>query len=204
MNIASILNYIELYGYWIIFVSLFFGIVGIPAPEEDLLFLIGVMIAHKKLSLALVLLYAIPGCFTGMVTAYACGKYLGDPFINKYGKYVGLTNIRWEKAKHKYSKNIQKSIVFGFYIPGLRQISPYLAGVSKVPFRKFSILSLIGTVPWILTYIVVGVYAGKVIHINRKHLIFLGILIIVILLIYVAAKYFKKKKFNFQIHHHFW
>ena len=41
MNIETILHYIDIYGYLIIFLFLFFGIVGIPAPEESLLFLIG-------------------------------------------------------------------------------------------------------------------------------------------------------------------
>lgn len=194
MHTEMILNYIKLYGYFIIFVFLFLGIVGIPAPEVSVLFLIGVMSVHNQLSFGLAVLSAILGAYTGMLTAFVCGKFVGTPFINKYGKYVGITNDRWEKARKRYTKNVKKSIVFGFFLPGLRQISPYFAGISNISFRKFSLLSLAGTVLWTVPYILVGFYAGGVVHINLKNVMYLGILCLVICLIYVLIKYRKKKK----------
>ncbi|MFD6442012.1 DedA family protein [Peribacillus sp. NPDC060186] len=137
MNIDTLLGFIDLYGYLIIFLFLFFGIVGVPAPEESLLFLIGVLIVQGKLSFGLAVLCAILGAFIGMLTAYVCGKYVGYPFINKYGKYIGITNERWEKAKNNYMENAKKTIVFGFYIPGIRQISPYFAGISNINFWEY-------------------------------------------------------------------
>jgi membrane-associated protein len=151
MNINTILHYIELYGYIIIFLSLFFGIVGIPAPEESLLFLVGVLIVHQKLSFGLAVICSILGAFIGMLAAYACGKFIGYPFVKKYGKYVGITDERWEKARNKYTKNVRKEIFLGFYMPGLRQISPYFAGITNIPFKKFFQFSLLGSFLW--TYI---------------------------------------------------
>ena len=136
MSIETVLQYIDMYGYIIIFLFLFFGIVGIPAPEESLLFLIGILIVHHQLLFGWALLSAILGAYSGMLTAYICGKYIGFPFINKYGKYIGITIGRWRKAQNAYTKNIKKTIVFGFYIPGIRQISPYFAGISGTPFLQ--------------------------------------------------------------------
>lgn len=81
---------------------------GVPAPEESLLFLIGVLAVQGKLSLGLAMLCAILGAFIGMLAAYACGKYVGYPFINKYGRFIGITSERWEKAKKNYTDNAQK------------------------------------------------------------------------------------------------
>ncbi|MFD4817617.1 DedA family protein [Peribacillus butanolivorans] len=198
MNIDSILHFIDLYGYLIIFLFLFMGIVGIPAPEESLLFLIGVLIGQNKLSFGLATLSAFLGAFIGMLIAYVCGKYVGYHFINKFGKYVGITNDRWEKVQGKYMKNVQKTIVFGFYLPGIRQISPYFAGINHIPFFKFLLFSLLGTVLWTVPFIVAGYYLGNAFHINPEYVPLLGVVFIVFLLIYVSINYMKKKKKNAQ------
>ena len=194
MSIDTILHYIELYGYFIIFLFLFFGIVGIPAPEESLLFLVGVLIVHHKLSFGLTILYSILGAFIGMLTAYVCGKFIGYPFIKKYGKYVGITDERWEKVSHKYTKNVRKAILFGFYMPGLRQISPYFAGITRIPFRNFFLLSLLGTILWTVPFIIAGYYAGKLFHINPEYVPYLGVIFLFIFVVYVLIQYIKKKR----------
>ena len=194
MSIETVLQYIDMYGYIIIFLFLFFGIVGIPAPEESLLFLIGILIVHHQLLFGWALLSAILGAYSGMLTAYICGKYIGYPFINKYGKYVGITIGRWRKAQNAYTKNIRKTIVFGFYIPGIRQISPYFAGISGTPFYKFSLLALLGTFLWTIPFIGAGYYLGKVFHINPNYVPYLSILFLIIFLLYILVSYIRKKR----------
>lgn len=194
MNIDTILHYIDLYGYFIIFVFLFFGIVGIPAPEESLLFLIGVLIAHHKFSFGWAVFYSISGAFSGMLTAYVCGKYIGHPFIDKYGKYVGITNERWEKARGKFTKNVYRTILLGFYLPGLRQINPYFAGISHIRFRGFLLFSLIGSILWTVPFILAGYYAGGIFHINPAYVPYLGVFFLVLFLLYVTFNFFLKKR----------
>ena len=199
MNVETIINYINIYGYLVIFLFLFFGIVGIPAPEESLLLLIGVLSIHEKLSLGLVMLCSILGAFVGMLTAYVVGKYIGSPFLKRYGKYVGITDERWEKVSDKYTNNVRKTIVLGFYLPGIRQISPYFAGINKIPFRRFFVYSLLGTLLWTIPFILAGYYGGKLFHINPAYVPYLGIVFFIVFLIYVVIKFIlgkRRKKLN--------
>lgn len=152
------------------------------------------LIVQDKLAFGLSVLSAFLGAFIGMLVAYVCGKYVGYPFINKYGKYVGITNERWEKAKINYMENIQKTIVFGFYIPGMRQISPYFAGISNIPFRKFFFLSLLGTFLWTVPFIVAGYYMGNAFNINPEYVPYLGVFFLFIFVLYGTFKYIKRKK----------
>jgi len=191
MNVETIVNYINVYGYLVIFLFLFFGIVGIPAPEESLLFLVGVLSVHHKLSLELVMVSSVLGAFAGMLTAYVCGRYAGSPFIKKYGRYIGITDERWEKVSSKYTKNVRKSIVFGFYLPGIRQISPYFAGIAHIPFARFFLFSLLGTLIWTIPFILAGYFTGKIFHVNPNYV---GIVFLVLFFLYVIIKYIKGKK----------
>jgi membrane-associated protein len=187
----TVFNNIEAYGYIVIALSLFFGIVGIPAPEESLLFFIGVLVVHHKLAFGQAVMSAIFGAFIGMLTAYVCGKYVGYPFIKKFGKYIGITEARWEKAKDKYTNHVRKTILFGFYMPGIRQISPYFAGITNIPFRSFFVFSLIGSILWIIPSIAAGYFAGRIFHINPAYVPYLGLLFLVLFVIYVLFKHFK-------------
>ncbi|PLT35475.1 DedA family protein [Bacillus sp. V5-8f] len=194
MTVDTITHYINIYGYFIIFLFLYFGVVGIPAPEESLLFLIGVLVIHQQLDFGLAVFSATLGVFLGMLTAYGCGKFVGYPFINRFGKYVGITAERWEKAKNQYAKNVGKTIIFGLYIPGLRQISPYFAGIANIGFPTFFIYSLVGTVCWAVPFIVAGYVAGDLFDINPMYVPYLGILFSFIFIIYVSIKYVRKKR----------
>ncbi len=194
MSIDAITQYIGLYGYIILFVCLFFGIVGIPAPEESLLFLTGILISHHQLSMGPALIYTELGAFIGMLVAYACGRYLGTPFINKFGKYIGLTQERWGNIENRYKKSAYKTITFGFYLPGIRQLSPYFAGISKVPFGRFFLFSLLGSVIWTIPIILVGYFTANSININPKYVPYVGVALFVIFIIYVLIKKFISKK----------
>lgn len=193
MSIDVIINYLHQYGYLIIFAFLFFGIVGIPAPEESLLFLIGLLIAQHRLHAGMSVLSAGGGALSGMLVAYWLGRSIGYPFIYKFGKYAGITQERWKKAEEKYGKNVKKTILFGFYMPGIRQISPYFAGIASVGFWKFMLLSLIGTITWIAPFIVLGYYAGQMFHLNPEYASYLGFVFLLVFLLYILIKWLRIK-----------
>ncbi|GIN21517.1 MAG TPA: DedA family protein [Bacillus bacterium] len=194
MSIDILLDYIYLYGYLIIFLFLFLGIVGVPAPEESLLFLVGVLVGENKLSLELAAFSAFLGAFLGMLAAFGLGKYIGSPFINRYGKYVGITMERWKKVRSKYRRNTHKTILFGFYMPGIRQVSPYFAGIAKIPFRSFCLLSLLGTVFWTFPLILAGLLAGNTFHLNPKYAPYFGVFFFIAFFGYTGIKLYRKKK----------
>nr|WP_236931046.1 hypothetical protein [Geobacillus sp. JS12] len=77
MDTSVWLPYVQSYGYVMLFFFLFCGIVGIPAPEESLLFLVGVMVAKEQLLLGPSLASCWGGAMAGMVTAYGAGRWWG-------------------------------------------------------------------------------------------------------------------------------
>nr|WP_225995678.1 DedA family protein [Geobacillus subterraneus] len=99
MDTSVWLPYVQSYGYVMLFLFLFCGIVGIPAPEESLLFFVGVVVAKEQLLLWPTLASCWGGTMAGMVAAYGAGRWWGAPFVQKYGKYVGITGERWERAR---------------------------------------------------------------------------------------------------------
>lgn len=159
------LPYVQSYGYVTLFLFLFCGIVGIPAPEESLLFFVGLIVAKEQLLLWPSLASCWGGAMTGMVAAYGAGRWWGAPFMKKYGKYVGITDERWGRAQLWFRRYGKWGILFSCYAPGVRQICPYMAGVSRFPFRPFLLLAALGTAGWVAPLMFVGLLLGRHVHI---------------------------------------
>lgn len=136
MNMDTVNQYLDAYGYGVIFIFLFFGIVGIPAPEESLLVLIGILSGQNEERLIYSILTAYAGTFVGMLTAYGAGRFFG-PTVLRYGRFLGLTKERWERVSNGYMERINRTIIGGLYIPGVRQINPYFAGLKRISFGRY-------------------------------------------------------------------
>ncbi|WP_039042418.1 DedA family protein [Sporosarcina sp. ZBG7A] len=194
MSIDALTDYLLQYGSIVIFILLFFGIVGIPSPEESLIFLIGVLIAQHQLQLFPSLIAAILGALTGMLTAYAGGRFIGYPLLHKVGKFIGLTKERWEKAEQSFKRRRKRTVLFGFYMPGIRQISPYFAGLTAMPFYQFIGLAVFGTILWVMPFLIAGYVLGRSFHVNPSYASLVGVFFLVVMIGWFLFKNVKSKK----------
>ncbi len=172
MSLDFAAQQIQLFGYWIIIMVLICGIIGVPAPEETFMVFIGMLAAKGQLNFGLSLLSVTAGAVIGMVLAYIIGRKAGKSFIDRYGKYVKLTEQRWEKAARDF-RNSGKLLVFtAFFLPGFRQLSPYIAGTSGLSFLPFIVLSAAGSFTWGLVFTAGGYFLGD--HIPLSYLPWAG------------------------------
>jgi membrane protein DedA with SNARE-associated domain len=51
-------------------------------------------------------------------------------------------------------------ILFGYFVPGIRHVSAYLAGFSAMRFKKFAVYAYSGGIIWSFTFILVGKMLG--------------------------------------------
>ncbi|WP_408010469.1 DedA family protein [Pseudalkalibacillus sp. A8] len=188
MNLENIMAAIENYGYWIILLTLFCGIVGIPSPEETFLVLIGMLTAQDHLQLVWTVISAFSGSLSGMLIAYIAGRFLGLPFLNKYGRFLKITPELWEKASTQFRRYGTLTILFGLFIPGVRQLAPYIAGTSRYPFTVYIFFSIIGSALWAISYIFVGFFIGD--QIPLHYLPWIGV---VALVVFIGTVFIKNK-----------
>ncbi len=187
MSFDNVMIALETYGYWIILLTLFCGIVGIPAPEETFMVLIGMLAAQFHLMLSWTLFSALTGTILGLAASYAIGRYFGAPFIHRYGHYVKITPDLWAKVSRKFHQYGKVTILFSMFIPGFRQIAPYVAGTSSYPIGVYSVLGIIGSALWTIGYIMVGFWIG-----DRIPLQVLPWLSVLALVVFVGAVLVKK------------
>jgi membrane-associated protein len=191
-------GYIITYGYFAIFLFLYLGITGIPSPEESFMVFVGLTISQGSLNLYHSIILAFLGVTMGMISAYAIGYVVGKPLIHRFGKFIGLPPYRFKKATEKFKKNANWAIITGFFIPGIRQINPYMAGISRIPFFMFFLMSSIGAFIWTVTVILIGAFLGnrvrQFIHITPFHLALIGGVFLIVFVLFVVIRFLKRNK----------
>jgi membrane protein DedA with SNARE-associated domain len=194
---ASALHLIEQHGYLGLYISLALGLLGIPIPDETLLTFTGYLVFRGQLGYVPVVLVAVLGSLTGMSLSYWIGRLVGTPFIHRYGKYMHITPERIEKEQIWFHKYGAKSIIFGYFLPGLRHLTAYISGISKFNFSKFMATAAIGSTIWAVLFITLGRVIGEDwAMIGRLTHRYLGFLVVVAALVIIIGMGLWNEKHN--------
>ncbi|ASA20151.1 DedA family protein [Paenibacillus donghaensis] len=152
---------ISQYGYIGIFTLLTLGILGLPVPDEVLMMFVGYLTSIMILDYSISVLVGFAGSITGMMISYTIGRRLGQPMVDKYGKWIGLTPKRVGRVKRWFERFGKWTVLIGYFIPGVRHITSYVSGIIDMPFKKYFYVSLVGASTWSVLFISVGFYLGK-------------------------------------------
>ncbi|MBW5449221.1 DedA family protein [Cohnella sp. CFH 77786] len=172
-------NLLEHYGYGLIFLFLCLEMLALPLPGEMMMSYIGLSVYEHKLSWLFSILSAGSGVLIGMTLSYWIGYRLGSPFVARYGKHVHLTEERVDKLTLWFGNYGDKLLFTAYFIPGVRHISGYFCGITRMPFRRYSLFAYTGAFFWVSLFISLGKMLGpKWEHYHRtvnRYMIIIGI-----------------------------
>ena len=171
------------------------GIVFLPIPDEVLLTYVGYNVFLGKFSYILSLLSAFSGAAGGISLSYYIGYRFGLPLLNKFGPKFHITAERIDLTKNLFQKIGPTVLLIGFFIPGVRHLTAYIAAINKYPFKKFAVYAYTGAFIWTFTFITLGRKLGEAwnqveIYVSKYSLYLIIFLLIIIIILY----YFWKKR----------
>ena len=132
--------------------------VGLVAPGEFTVILGGVIAGQGEINVTLLLALTWLSAFLGDTTSFAIGSRLGRGFLEKHGPKVKITSERLEQVEGYFAKHGGKTILVGRFIGLVRALAPFIAGSSKMPYRRFAPYSVIGTGLWSTTFVLLGYF----------------------------------------------
>jgi len=156
----QILDWISRYGYPAIFGLLMLGIVGLPVPDETLLTFTGYLIFSHHLKLAPAYLTVLFGTMCGITLSYTLGRTFGLALIHRFGKYIHLTEERLAKGHAFFERAGHWSLTFGYFVPGVRHLTAYAAGVSYLEPHIFGTFAYAGALVWSAAFVSLGYFLG--------------------------------------------
>ncbi|SPF32420.1 Alkaline phosphatase, DedA family [Candidatus Sulfopaludibacter sp. SbA4] len=156
-----ILAWITEYGYLAIFGLLMFGIVGLPVPDETLLTFTGYLVFKGHLSLAPAFFTALAGSGCGITLSYTLGRVFGLKLIHRYGRYLRIREDHINQAHAWFKRVGHWGLTFGYFIPGVRHVTAYAAGMSDLEAPQFALFAYSGAVLWVSAFVGLGYFLGE-------------------------------------------
>ncbi|WP_034671950.1 VTT domain-containing protein [Ectobacillus panaciterrae] len=192
--IHLVMTYIDQYGYFLLFFGLMLELIAVPFPVEFLMSYSGFLVYQGHLNWMGSILLAGAGSSIGVTITYWIGYRLGNPFFEKYGHRILLSPDKLKKTSDWFNKQGNKVLIVTYFIPGVRHITGYFSGITKVSFRTYAMYAYTGAFIWTGTFISLGKALGP--HWEqfhgavKKYLILLGCLLsVIILTLYLFRRY---------------
>ncbi|MBE8712954.1 DedA family protein [Sphingobacterium hungaricum] len=185
VHLLEIVNSYQYWTYLILFLIIFCetGLVVTPfLPGDSVLFAMGALIAKPEtdLSILLMLFLLILGAILGDFVNYEIGKYLGPKVFKEDSKLFKKSYL--EKTEQFYQKHGNKTIIYARFVPIVRTFAPFVAGISKMPYRNFGFYNIIGGTLWVSLFLLVGYFFGQISFIKDNFsLVILAIIILSLL-----------------------
>jgi membrane protein DedA with SNARE-associated domain len=124
----------------------------IPFPSELIMPLAGWMLIKEKSLPAIFTLaaggYGALGNTIGSIIAYYVGKWAGRPLLNKYGRYILLSQHDLDLADRWFSKSGSWTVFVSRILPVIRTYISLPAGIARMNIVKFTIYTFTGSFLW--------------------------------------------------------
>ena len=151
--------------YLILFVIIFAetGFVITPfLPGDSMLFAVGALIAKggTGLDIWIMALLLFLAAVLGNSLNYKLGSFLGVKVFKPENKILKLEY--YNKSHEFFEKHGGKAVIFSRFLPIFRTIAPFVAGVSKMPFGRFTYYNILGGLAWIGSLLLAGFLLGQI------------------------------------------
>lgn len=148
----QLLAWVESLGYFGIIIGLAIEVI----PSEIVLGYGGYLVSKGDINYWVAVLCGTIGALLQQWILYAIGRYGGRPVVDKFGKYLHLKPKHIDLAEKWFEKYGPIIVFTGRFVPVMRQVVSIPAGMARMNLTKFSILTLIASIPWSLLFVGLG------------------------------------------------
>lgn len=192
--IHSFLEWLSGLGYFGIALGLMVEVI----PSEIVLAYGGYLISIGKVEPIGALIAGVIGGVLAQLFLYWAGYYGGRPFLEKYGKYVLIKPSHLDMAE-KWFEKYGSGVIFGArFIPVVRHAISIPAGIAKMSWQRFTILTTLAAIPWSIFFLYLGYKIGdnqdKIKEVAGPYVQMTMIAIVIILGLYFGIKWLINKR----------
>lgn len=196
--LETLLNQYQNWFYIILFLLIFIetGLVIMPfLPGDSLLFAAGMLAAAfpDQLNIYIVLGLLWIAAILGDTVNYTIGKTLGTKLVTAkiFGKRI-IQDSAIQKTESFFQKYGSKTIVIARFVPIVRTLAPFVAGISKMHYGTFIKYNLIGGTIWVVGITLAGYFLGTI-PIIKNNFEIVVMLIIAFSLVPIVIEFIKSK-----------
>lgn len=149
-------------GYWAIILLMAMESSIIPVPSEIVIPPAAFLAAQGNLSFAGVIVAGTVGSYLGSAASYWVSLWVGRPLLVRYGRYFLIGEDKLARAEIWLARYQAGGIFFARLLPVIRHLISIPAGIVRMNFAVFSLMTTLGAALWcgVLTYL--GYFAYRV------------------------------------------
>jgi membrane-associated protein len=184
------------YGLWvygilwaIVFIET--GLVVMPLlPGDSLLFAAGALAAQGALDVHLLVVLLTAAAILGNVVNYAIGRQFGAVITAPGSRWIRPEHL--EKTHAFFERHGGRTIILTRFVPIVRTLAPFVAGLSRMDFHKFLFYNVVGGVLWVTGFCYAGYLFGTL-PIVQQNLKLVMLAIIVVSLLPIVYEFFSHR-----------
>ena len=134
--------------------------IGVPFPGAVSLFGAAAWAAARHQSVSVVVLVGFLATTAGADLGYYLGFKGGRPFVERFGHAFHIRPEHIALSELLFARHGDKAILAARFVPGLRTWGSMLAGMARMPFWRFQLLSAAGGLAWAAVACVAGYVVG--------------------------------------------
>ena len=159
-------------------------------PGTSYVVTMGVFMARGDVEWYILFPLVIIGGFIGDSIGYSLGHFLSNWMKKKFGD-----DHNYKFAESFIEKHGGKSVMLARFISGIKEFVPFIAGIMKMPFRKFAYWNFLGAIGWAIFWIGIGWIGGSLVEKVETITRVVGTAFLIFFLISVYV-YYKRNKNN--------
>jgi len=191
---AALLHLVSQYGLLAIFITMAGESCGLPLPSEIVVPAGGVLAATGHLNFFAVVLTASAANLAGSAIAYGIAARWGEPFLVGPGRWVGIRRHHVRIADRWFQRYGLPAVLVGRLLPVIRTYISFPAGMARVPFGRFLLMTFAGAVVWNFALAWVGYTLGNHFDTVARFIQNGGYLIAVLVLIVVILWWWRGRR----------
>ncbi len=158
--VQTVSNWLNAVGVLAVFLVLFVECFGIPTPDEIILVFSGYLVSRHQFSYPLVILVAVAGSTFGASGAYFLARFGGRRLMLKYFRFIFRSPDRLTYWENYFARRGDIVVLIGRILSGVRAVISYPAGLFEMPYWRFLLYTIIGSLIWALLAVTLGYLVG--------------------------------------------
>jgi membrane protein DedA with SNARE-associated domain/rhodanese-related sulfurtransferase len=175
------------HAYAILFLWVLVEQLGFPVPSIPLLLTAGTLSATHRVNFPSALMAVVAACVVSDSTWYALGRRYGSRVIHLLCKLSLEASTCVARTEGYFTRRGAETLLFAKFIPGLSTVSAPIAGQTGMPYSRFLLYDLSGTLLWSLSFLFAGRFFGDVAKRSQGFFAFLSHFAVAVFALMVVA-----------------
>jgi len=198
-----LLQFIDMYGLWVVFVCVLLDQGGLPTPAYPPMIIAAALAIDGQRSVLELLLVATLAAVVADVLWYACGRRFGAAMLRLICRISLSPDSCVGATRRVYGRWGASSLIFAKYVPGLAAVATTLAGETRIGVTRFILYDGLGAMLWAGGAIALGVVFHDAIEAVLLTLEELGnyalLLLAGAIVLFIVGKWRQRRRFLMQI-----